>query len=98
MSPKSSPIARIVARYDADWVRVNRSSGQVVRIEPVDYYTQYDFWPSLDGGIYGTGLGQLLGPINEAVNTNLNSAAKGEITVDQAVANIATAVEEAKAQ
>jgi len=33
-----------------------------------------------------------------AVNTNLNSAAKGEITVDQAVANIATAVEEAKVQ
>jgi multiple sugar transport system substrate-binding protein len=33
-----------------------------------------------------------------AVNTNLNSAAKGEITVDQAVANIAKAVEEAKAQ
>jgi multiple sugar transport system substrate-binding protein len=33
-----------------------------------------------------------------AVNTNLNSAAKGDITVDQAVANIAAAVEEAKAQ
>lgn len=33
-----------------------------------------------------------------AVNTNLNSAAKGEITVDQAVANIATAVEEAKVE
>lgn len=33
-----------------------------------------------------------------AVNTNLNSAAKGEITVDQAVANIAKAVEEAKTQ
>lgn len=31
-----------------------------------------------------------------AVNTNLNSAAKGEITVDQAVANIAAAVEQAK--
>jgi len=33
-----------------------------------------------------------------AVNTNLNSAAKGDITVDQAVANIAAAVEEAKVQ
>ena len=33
-----------------------------------------------------------------AVNTNLNSAAKGEITVDQAVANIAAAVEQAKQQ
>lgn len=33
-----------------------------------------------------------------AVNTNLNSAAKGEITVDQAVANIAKAVEEAKTE
>jgi multiple sugar transport system substrate-binding protein len=33
-----------------------------------------------------------------AVNTNLNSAAKGEITVDQAMANIAVAVEEAKVE
>lgn len=33
-----------------------------------------------------------------AVNTNLNSAAKGEITVDQAVANIAAGVEQAKQQ
>jgi len=33
-----------------------------------------------------------------AVNTNLNSAAKGDITVDQAVANIAKAVEEAKVE
>lgn len=33
-----------------------------------------------------------------AVNTNINSAAKGEITIDQALANIAAAVEEAKQQ
>lgn len=33
-----------------------------------------------------------------AVNTNLNSAAKGEITVDQAMANIAAAVEQAKVE
>jgi len=33
-----------------------------------------------------------------AVNTNINSAAKGEITVDQAVANIAAAVEQAKTE
>lgn len=33
-----------------------------------------------------------------AVNTNINSAAKGEVTVDQAIANIAAAVEEAKVE
>lgn len=68
---RSHKIARIKARYDADGVHINRQ-GQVAKIEPIQYYTKYDFLPSLDGGIYGTGYGQLLGPINAAVNTSLN--------------------------
>ena len=38
----------------------------------MEYYTKYDFLPNPDGGIYGIGFGQLLRPINEAVNTTLN--------------------------
>lgn len=34
--------------------------------------TKYDFIPNPDGGIYGLGFGQLLRPINEAVNSSLN--------------------------
>jgi chaperonin GroES len=38
----------------------------------VHYYTKYDFMPNPEGGVYGVGLGQLLKPINDAVNTSLN--------------------------
>ena len=69
---QTSKVARIVARYDAEGVQINRQSGEVVRIEPVHYYTKYDFLPNPKGGIYGVGFGQLLGPINAAVNTTLN--------------------------
>ena len=65
-------VVRIVARYDTDGVHINAADDRVARIDPIQVYTQYDFLPSLDGGIYGTGFGQLLGPINEAVNTTLN--------------------------
>lgn len=44
----------------------------VLRIEAQEFFTKYDFIPSPDGGIYGLGFGQLLGPINEAVNTLIN--------------------------
>ena len=46
--------------------------GGVVKIDPIHFYTKYDFFPNPDGGIYGVGFGQLLRPVNEAVNTTLN--------------------------
>lgn len=45
---------------------------KLARIEPVSYYTKYDFLPDPNGGFYGLGLGQLLEPINETVNSLLN--------------------------
>lgn len=68
---QTGKVASIVARYEVDGVKVNRD-GQVAKIEPIHYYTKYDFLPNPDGGIYGVGLGQLLTPINEATNTTLN--------------------------
>lgn len=65
-------VTRIVARYDDDGIMVRESTGQVVRINPIHYYTQYNFLPNPEGGIYGVGLGQLLRSINESVNTTLN--------------------------
>lgn len=44
----------------------------IVRIDPQKYYTKYTFIPSPDGGFYGLGLGALLGPMNESVNTLVN--------------------------
>ena len=68
----SSKVSRIISRYDAEGVKIDRSSGRVMQIEPVHSYTKYDFLPNPDNGIYGVGFGQLLGPINESVNTTLN--------------------------
>ena len=44
----------------------------VLRIEPQEYFTKFPFVPAPDGGIYDLGFGQLLGPVNEAVNTLIN--------------------------
>ena len=45
---------------------------KLLRILPKEYYTKYSFIPSPDGGFYDLGFGQLLGPINESINTLLN--------------------------
>lgn len=69
---ESAQVVRIVARYEIDGIKWNATKGRIQKIEPVHYYTQYDFFPNLEGGIYGTGFGQLLRPINESINTTLN--------------------------
>lgn len=47
-------------------------SNVIVRIQRTKYFTQYTFIPSPDGGNLGLGLGALLGPVNETVNTLIN--------------------------
>ena len=69
---ESRQVVRIVARYDADGIKFSNLTHKIVKIDPIHYYTKYDFIPNPDGGIYSVGFGQLLRPINEAVNTTLN--------------------------
>lgn len=69
---QSQQVVRVVARYDADGIKFSQMTHKVIKIDPTHYYTKYDFLPNPDGGIYGIGFGQLLRPINEAVNTTLN--------------------------
>jgi chaperonin GroES len=69
---QSTQVVRIVARYDVENIHWNATKGRIQRIDPTHYYTKYDFFPNPEGGIYGVGFGQLLKPINEAVNTTLN--------------------------
>lgn len=64
-------VARIIARWDSDKVYRN-ADGEIVRIEPVEYYTAFPFIPNADGSIYACGFGMLLAPLNEAVNTLVN--------------------------
>ncbi len=67
----SKKVLRIVARFDSDGI-VSSPDGDVIVIEPVEYYTKYEFIPNPDGGFYGIGFGHLLGPINESANTVIN--------------------------
>jgi len=44
----------------------------ILNITRNTYFVPYHFWPSLNGGFWGTGLGTLLGDISEAVDTIIN--------------------------
>lgn len=68
----SRQVMRLVSRVDSlDQIKRN-SKGEIIRIEPTEYFTKYGFIPSPDGGIYDIGYGVLLGPLNESVNSILN--------------------------
>lgn len=69
-------VARIIARYDPHGVMMRKAEdgvGDIVaKIQPIHYYTKYDFLKNPDGGIYGKGFGHYLGSMNTAINTSLN--------------------------
>jgi len=69
----SGQVLRIVARYDEDSIQYTEGKEkQVLRIEPVEYYTKFTFIPSPDNSFYDLGFGSLLTPINETINTTVN--------------------------
>lgn len=65
----SGQILRIFNRFDS--IEKNKE-GEVVRIEPIHYFTDFHFIRSPDGGFYSIGFGSLLLPINAAINTLMN--------------------------
>jgi chaperonin GroES len=68
---ESGKVLRIVARFLPDDINLN-DEGEVVSINPTQYYTKYSFVPNPDGSFYDIGFGILLGPLNESVNTLIN--------------------------
>lgn len=68
---ETSQVARIMARFDEDGIFLNAKE-EISKIVPVGYFTKFAFMPNPDGGSYDVGLGMLLNPINETVNTVLN--------------------------
>lgn len=68
---ETGKVVRIVARYEEEGVVLN-GRGEVVKIEPVNYYTKYEFIPSLDGSWYSIGFGSLLHALNETINATVN--------------------------
>lgn len=69
---ESMKVARIVARFEPDGVHYSAKTHRVMKIDPVHYYTKFDFLRNPDGGIYGVGFGHYLGHMNLAINASLN--------------------------
>jgi chaperonin GroES len=73
----SGQLRRIVARFLPSGIKerqgnIYKKGGSVYKITPVPMFVKYPFIPSPDGGFYDLGLGSLLGPINESINTSIN--------------------------
>ena len=61
-----------IEAMQAEVERLAAEKPKVLSIKPVEFYTKYTFIPSPDEGFYDLGLGALLGPLNESVNTLIN--------------------------
>lgn len=68
---ETGEVLRITARFDDDTMYFN-DKDELLKIEPIQYYTKFGFIPNPDGSFYDIGFGMLLGPINESVNTLIN--------------------------
>jgi chaperonin GroES len=67
--PTSGRVLRIVNRIDE--IEKNKDK-EVVSITAEQYFTDFHFIRSMDGGFYSIGFGQLLLPLNRSINTLLN--------------------------
>ncbi len=61
-------ILQIVNRFEA----IIRKNKKIIRIDPVQFFTDYHLIRNPDGGFYSMGFGHLLYPLNNSVNTILN--------------------------
>lgn len=68
----SQEVLRIVTGFDREEDIEKNARGEVITIRRMEYFTKYGFIPSADGGIYDTGFGVLLGPLNESTNSLIN--------------------------
>jgi chaperonin GroES len=64
-------VLRITPRFSTDDIEMD-DDGKITKIKPIQMYTKFGFVPNPDGGFYDIGLGVLLGPLNESVNTLIN--------------------------
>ena len=63
---------RIVSLYPCyDEDTIIESDGVIIKIDPIEKFTQYRFLPDPEGGPMGMGWGILLGPMFEAINANV---------------------------
>ncbi len=68
---QSKKVFRIVSCYDVNKIVLNADQ-EIVDVPQLQYFTKYGFIPNPDGGVLDLGLGKLLGPTNDAVNSLIN--------------------------
>ena len=72
-SMEAADVPEALARYNSEIEKLQTAADNIIlRIVPQRCFTKIPFIPSPDGGFYDLGLGSLLGPNNEAVNSLLN--------------------------
>lgn len=64
-------VLRIVARWSEEGLYF-KDDGRVRKIVPEEYITPFIFMPDPNSAVFGVGLGTLVGPLNESVNTIIN--------------------------
>lgn len=67
----TAEVVRIVPRFMPEGVLFT-DKDEIARISPVNFFTKYQFFPSVTGKFYSIGFGHLLYPINESINTAIN--------------------------
>ena len=66
---ESKQVLRIVSRFK----KINKNKdGEITSIVPDQYFTDFHFIRSPDGGFYSQGFGSLLLPVNSSINTLIN--------------------------
>jgi chaperonin GroES len=67
-------VLRIQARFNKEGIRTAQVKGKekVTGYKALCMYTKFGFIPNPDGSFLDLGFGSLMGPLNEAVNTNIN--------------------------
>lgn len=67
----SRKVLRIVARFNEEGITRNNDN-EIIRIEPIHFFTDYHLIPSMDGSYHSLGFGTLMLSLNETVNTTIN--------------------------
>jgi chaperonin GroES len=63
-------VLSIIPRFTDEMI--SYKGKEISHIKPINHFVGYDFLPSQDGSIYGSGFADLLYHLNEAVNTTIN--------------------------
>ena len=68
---KDWKVARIVARYEQEGIQANEA-GEVLKIDAVQHYTKYEFFPDMEGGYWSLGWSHFLEPLTASANGLVN--------------------------